>query len=47
MAVLRRNERMGWLDAMRPEADILCPLPAGSFRVSRFHYARDQSMLAL
>lgn len=47
MALLRREARMSWLDAMRPEADILRPLPAGSFHVSRLHHTREQSMLAL
>jgi putative SOS response-associated peptidase YedK len=35
MAVLRRDQRMEWLDLTRPEDELLRPLPAGSFRVSR------------
>ncbi|MBD3849107.1 SOS response-associated peptidase [Bosea sp. SSUT16] len=48
MAVLRRNQRMRWLDETRSELDVLRPLPAGSFRVSRLHDdARKQPLLAL
>jgi putative SOS response-associated peptidase YedK len=35
MAVLRRAERMAWLDLTVPEAELLRPLRAGSFRVAR------------
>ena len=35
MAVLRREERMAWLDMTCPEFELLRPLPAGSFIVSR------------
>lgn len=33
MAVLRREQRMAWLDLTCPEEDILRPLPGGSFKV--------------
>ncbi len=33
MAVVRRDQRMAWLDLTRPEADLLRPLPPGSFHV--------------
>jgi putative SOS response-associated peptidase YedK len=35
MAVIRRENRMSWLDLTIPEADLLGPLPAGSFHVQR------------
>lgn len=47
MTVLRRDERMDWLDMKRPEEDVLRPLPPGSFRVSRLHQGRAQPMLVL
>lgn len=34
MAVLRRDQRLDWLERSCPEEDLLRPLPAGSFRVS-------------
>lgn len=33
MAVLRRSQRLAWLDGTRPERELLRPLPAGSFFV--------------
>lgn len=33
MAVLARDQRMGWLDGLMPEDEILQPLPAGTFHV--------------
>lgn len=35
MAVIRREDRMAWLDLTTPEEELLHPLPAGSFRVQR------------
>jgi len=35
MAVLRREDRMAWLDLTRPAAELLRPLPAHSFRFER------------
>jgi len=35
MAVIRREERMAWLDLTAPEEELLRPLPAGSFRVQQ------------
>ena len=35
MAVIRRRDRMAWLDLTMPEKELLYPLPAGSFRVQR------------
>jgi putative SOS response-associated peptidase YedK len=35
MAVIPRAEVMAWLDLSRPEAELLRPLPAGSFRAER------------
>jgi len=35
MAVLRRDQRMAWLDLTVPEEDLLRPLAAGTFKVSR------------
>ncbi len=33
MAVLRREQRLDWLDSQAAEDKLLRPLPAGSFRV--------------
>lgn len=35
MAVLRRDQRMAWLDLTCPEEELLRPLPAASFSVSQ------------
>jgi putative SOS response-associated peptidase YedK len=35
MAVLRRDDRMAWLDMTCPEEELFRPLPVGSFAVSR------------
>lgn len=40
MAVLRRDQRMAWLDLTCPEGELLRPLPTGSFRVSRLREAQ-------
>jgi putative SOS response-associated peptidase YedK len=40
MAVLRRAQRMEWLDLSRPETELLRPLPARTFRVERVFSAR-------
>ncbi len=34
MAVLLRQDRMAWLDATRPDDELLRPLPPGTFKVS-------------
>lgn len=47
MAVLRREERMAWLDRTTPESDILRPLATGSFTVSTPRGAPVQPELAL
>ncbi|MBY3060357.1 SOS response-associated peptidase [Rhizobium leguminosarum] len=47
MAVLRRDQRMEWLDLTRPECELLRPLPAGSFRVSRPREARSYAHASL
>lgn len=39
MAVLQRDQRMAWLDLTRPEEELLRPLHAGSFSVSRLRIA--------
>lgn len=47
MAVLRREQRMTWLDSTCPEEELLRPLPAGSFIVSRLdENARTQTGFA-
>ena len=33
MVVLKRDQRLDWLDANQPEHELLQPLPAGTFRV--------------
>jgi putative SOS response-associated peptidase YedK len=45
MAVVRRDERMAWLDQTCPEHEVLRPLPPGSFKV-RLWEARRQAELA-
>jgi putative SOS response-associated peptidase YedK len=48
MAVLRREQRLDWLDARVSEADVLKPLPTGSFRVKALRPAHEfQKVLAL
>jgi putative SOS response-associated peptidase YedK len=47
MAVLQRGERTAWLDMTCPETDVLRPLPATSYRISRLHQGRVQAELAL
>ncbi|OHV78835.1 hypothetical protein LCM4573_26130 [Rhizobium sp. LCM 4573] len=46
MAVLRREQRMEWLDLTRAAAEILQPLPPGSFRVSSHSDGRVQAAFA-
>jgi len=43
MAVLRREQRMHWLDLLRPEHELLVPQPGGAFRVQRI----QEKLLAL
>ena len=47
MAVLRRRQRMDWLDFSRPEHELLQPLPIGAFRIERPIARQTQAMLAL
>ena len=48
MAVLRRGQRLDWLDGLVAEDELLRPLPAGSFRVREDRPAKArQSVLAL
>lgn len=47
MAVLRRDQRMAWLDLTCPEEGLLRPLPAGSYRVSRLRDAQAQAQPSL
>ena len=48
MAVLRRGQRLDWLDELVAEDELLRPLPAGSFRVREDRPAKArQGMLAL
>ena len=48
MAVLRRGQRLDWLDGLMSEDELLRPLPAGSFRVKEDRPAKaHQGALAL
>ncbi|MBB3354624.1 putative SOS response-associated peptidase YedK [Rhizobium sp. BK049] len=47
MAVLRRDQRLAWLDGLMPEEEILRPLPAGTFRVKRHSTDPTQATLAI
>lgn len=47
MAVLRREERMAWLDLARPEAALLRLMPAGTFKVSARCPLSAQTALAI
>jgi putative SOS response-associated peptidase YedK len=47
MAVLRRRQRMDWLDLSRPEHELLRPLPVGAFRIERAITPQAQKVLAL
>ncbi len=47
MAVLRRRQRMDWLDLSRPEHELLKPLPIGAFRIERAIARQTQATLAL
>jgi len=40
MAVLRREQRMDWLDLTSSERELLQQLPGGSFKIFQ-HLARD------
>ena len=46
MAVLRRDQRMAWLDRTCLEEELLRPLPAGTFVVSQRREASAQAALA-
>lgn len=47
MAVLRREQRMAWLDLTRREAELLRPLPKGTYRVERYREEARQTAFAL
>lgn len=47
MAVLRRRQRMDWLDLSRPEHQLLKPLPIGAFRIERAIARQTQATLVL
>ncbi len=47
MAVVRREQRMAWLDRTCREDELLRPLPAGTFNVTRARYAPRQAELIL
>ena len=47
MAILRRRQRMDWLDLSRPEHELLKPLPIGAFRIERAIARQTQATLAL
>lgn len=47
MAVLRRRQRMDWLDLSRPELELLQPLPIRTFRIERAIALQAQTTLAL
>jgi putative SOS response-associated peptidase YedK len=46
MAVLRRDQRMDWLDLTVRKDELLQPLPAGSFKVARLRERHAQDALA-
>ena len=46
MAVLRRDQRMDWLDRTCLMGELLRPLPAGTFVVSQPREASAQAALA-
>jgi len=46
MAVLQRDQRIAWLDMAVPEHELLQPLPAGAFKVSRLRERSAQAALA-
>jgi putative SOS response-associated peptidase YedK len=43
MAVLRREQRMAWLDWICPAEKLLRPLPSGTFAVSRLREPSQQA----
>ena len=47
MAVLRRRQRMDWLDSSRPEHELLQPLPVGAFQIERSISRQAQRVLAI
>lgn len=47
MVVLRREERMAWLDLTRPETALLRSLPKGTFRIARHWEEQRQAAFAL
>lgn len=44
MSVLRREQRMAWLDRTCPEGDLLQPLQPGSFTVRLWHEPRQTEL---
>ncbi|UCI05233.1 SOS response-associated peptidase family protein [Mesorhizobium sp. B1-1-8] len=47
MVVLRREERMAWLDLIRPESVLLQPFPKQTYRVDEYHDEPRQEAFAL
>lgn len=47
LAVLRRDQRMTWLDLTQPETELLRPLPAGTFTVTTRRKDSAQMTLAI
>jgi putative SOS response-associated peptidase YedK len=47
MAVLRRADRMQWLDHRDDERDLLRPHPPGTFKVRRFERQPQSELLLL
>jgi len=45
LAVVRRDQRMAWLDLAQPEAELLRPMPAGVFQVTTRR--KDSAQMAL
>ncbi|WP_413993319.1 hypothetical protein ACMDCR_15255 [Labrys okinawensis] len=47
MAVLRREERMVWLDLGRPESELLRPVPKATYRVEEYWDEPRQAAFAI
>ncbi|MGE0767954.1 MAG: SOS response-associated peptidase family protein [Hyphomicrobiaceae bacterium] len=47
MAVLRRDERMAWLDLTRPESQLLRPLPKATYRIEEYWDEPRQAAFAI
>lgn len=47
MAVLRRRQRMDWLDLSRPEQELFKPLRIGAFQIERAITRQTQTVLGL